>query len=169
MKPSYTTTFTVGAVSGLILALSLFTYFAAAGAVRSFTAELEGSDVIPSFASSASATWYLAILSGLIGGAIIAVGARAASRVIDPETSGGSLWLVIPLGGTIAAIIAMVVLPLGVTVLGTISEGNAIIGIGDMVILVAIAGITAGGVVASLATAISRPTVPTDDPELLTV
>ncbi|MCB1246336.1 MAG: hypothetical protein KDB69_03635 [Acidimicrobiia bacterium] len=169
MKPSYSTSFFVGAVAGAILALSLFTYFAAAGAVRTLQAEVVGSDLVPTFAPSASATWYMVILGGLIGGTIIAIVTYALSRVVDPDGSAGSLWVMVPVGSVVAAIVSMIVFPLGVTVLGSITDGNAVIGVADMVVLVVVAGAVAGGIVAWLSAIIARPTTPAPDDELLVV
>jgi hypothetical protein len=167
MKPSYLTATVVGAASGLVLALSVFTFVAAAGGIPSLTAELEGSSVVPTFAPSASATWYMVVLAGLVGGAIIAVVTWAVGRTVDPEGSRSPLALVVPVGASVAAIVAMVVMPLGVTTLGTVSEGRAVVSVADMVLLVATTGILVGGAVAWLTHVLVRPPVHEDDPELL--
>lgn len=167
MKPSYFTATVIGAVSGLLIALAVFTYLAAAGAVRTLTTEIVGSDVVPTFSASASATWLAVIVGGVLGGVIIAVATHAVARVVDPESSSGSLILLVPLGAVVAGIVAMIVFPLGITVLGSISDGNAIVGVGDMVILVLLAGAIAGGAVAFVSYVIVRPPAPVEDTELL--
>lgn len=167
MKPSYSTALVIGAVTGVIVALSLFVFFAAAGAVPSLTAVAEGTDVVPTLSASASATWIVVILAGLAGGFLIATITWAVGRVLDPQASSAPLVVVAPLGAAIGAIIGMIVFPLGITVAGSISEGNANIGVADLVMLTAIVGLVAGGSVAWLSYLLVRPSVPADDPELL--
>jgi len=167
MKPSYLTATVVSAVSGLILALSLFTFVAAAGAIPTLEATVEGSRIVPTFTPSASATWIMVILSGLIGGAVIAIITRSIARVVDPEGSRSSLALVVPVGAAVGALVSMVVIPLGVTVLGAITEGQAVIGVADMVMLVAVTGLVAGGSVGWLIHVLVRPPVHEEDSELL--
>ena len=166
MKPSYLTATTVGAVSGLVVALSLFTFVAATGAIPSLTAVVEGSRVVPTFQPSASATWQLVVLSGLIGGALIAIVTRAVGRVLDPDTKS-SLAVVVPVGAILGALVAMSLIPLGISVLGSIRAGLVIIGVANFVMLSALAGFVAGGVVAWITYVIVRPPAHKEDTELL--
>lgn len=157
----------IGAVTGVVIALALFTFVAASGAVRTLMTELDGADVVPTFAPSASATWIMVILAGLAGGALIATVTRTASRVIDPGTPSAPGAIIVSLGAVIGATIAMVVYPLGITVLGSITEGNAVIGVADFVVLTAVAGLIAGAGVAWFSYILARPSAPAEDPELL--
>jgi len=167
MKPSYSTAAVVGAISGLVLAWVFFAYIAAAGAIRSLEIEIVGGDPVPTFASSASATWLLVVIGSVLGGALVAIVTRAVGRVLDPEGASGSLAVLVPLGAVIAGVISMIVFPLGVTVMGSITEGNAVIGVADMVVLVSIAGLIGGGAVGWVSYVIVRPSTPAEDTELL--
>ncbi len=166
MKPSYITATVVGAVSGLVIALALFTLVAATGAIPSLTAVPQGSRVVPTFQPAASATWQLVVLSGLVGGAVVAIITRAVGRVIEPE-SKSSLAVVIPLGALLGAIGAMAILPLGISVLGSIDQGAVVIGVADFVVLAGLAGLVAGGIVAWITYVIVRPPAYKEDTELL--
>jgi len=169
MKPSYSTALVVGAVSGLVLGLCLFAFITAYGGIPSLTAVVEGSDVTPTLAAAASATWVMIVLAGLVGGTVIAVATYAVARVLEPDASSAPLIIIGPLGAVIGAVIGMVVFPLGITVMGSISEGNAVIGVADLVILTAITGLVAGGAVAWLSYILARPSAPAEDTELLSV
>lgn len=167
MKPNYSTAIVIGAVSGLVISLALFTFVAASGGISSLEIELDGADVIPTFAASASATWTMVVLASLGGGAIIATATYATARVIEPEAAAAPLIVVASLGAVIAAVVGMVVFPLGVTVMGSISEGNAVVGVGDMVVLTAMVGLVSGGSIAWLSYILTRPPTPAVDTELL--
>lgn len=168
MKPSYFTATAIGAVSGLVIALSMFTFVAATGAIPSLTAEIQGSQVVPTFEPTASATWQLVILSGLIGGMLIAIITRAVGRVLDPD-SKSSLAVVIPVGAFLGAVGAMAIIPLGISSLGSVDGGLVIIGVADFVLLAALAGFLAGGIVAWITYVIVRPPAYKEDTELLSV
>jgi hypothetical protein len=167
MKPSYSTALAVGALTGVVIALSLFVFFAAAGAVPSLTAVQDGTDVVPTLSASASATWIVIILAGLIGGLLIAVVTWTVGRVIDPDAAAAPLVIVAPLGAVVGAIIGMVVYPLGITVVGSIADGNANIGVADLAVLTAVSGLVGGGSIAWLSYVLVRPTAPAEDTELL--
>ncbi len=168
MKPNYTAALVIGGVSGLVVALALFTFFAASGAVPSLTVEVDGSDVVPTFSAAASATWMVVILSSIVGGTVIAILTRVVARVIEPGGRSMSLGVIASVGAVVAPLVAMVVFPLGITVLGSISDGHAIIGVADLVILTAIVGLLAGASVAWISYILARPSTPAEDPELLT-
>jgi hypothetical protein len=168
MKPSYLTATAVGAVSGVVIALSIFAFVGATGAIPSLTAEVQGSQVVPTFEPSASATWQLVVLSGLVGGMLIAIITRAVGRVLDPDAKS-SLAVVVPLGAFLGAVGSMAVIPLGVSVLGSVDGGLVIIGVADFVLLAALAGLVAGGIVAWLTYVIVRPPAYKEDTELLNV
>jgi hypothetical protein len=167
MKPSYSTAVVIGALSGLVIALALFTFVAASGGIPSLEVALDGADIVPTFAASASATWTMIVLSSAVGGTIIAAVTYAVARVIEPEASVAPLIVVASLGAVVAPVVGMVMFPLGVTVMGSIDDGNAVIGVADMVLLAATTGLVAGGSVAWLSYILTRPTVPAIDTELL--
>ena len=166
MKPSYTTAAVVGAVTGLVIALSIFTFVAASGAVSSLTAEQHGSQLVPTFTPAASATWQLVVLSGLVGGTLVSIITRAVGRVLDPDT-GSSLLVVVPIGAFLGAVGSMIVMPLGVSVFGSIDGGRLFISVADFVLLAATAGLVAGGIVAWITYVIVRPPAYKEDTELL--
>lgn len=168
MKPNYTAALAIGGVAGLVMALALFTFFAATGAVPSLGVEVDGNDVIPTFSAAASATWMIVILAGLVGGAIIATVTRVVARVIEPEGKSVSLGVIASVGAVVAPTVAIVVFPLGITVLGSVRDGSAILSVADFVILAAIAGLLAGGSVAWISYILARPSTPVADPELQT-
>jgi hypothetical protein len=167
MKPSYSTALVIGAITGVVVALSLLVFFAASGAVPSLTAVPDGSDVVPTLTAPASATWIIVILAGAGGGLVVSIATFAVGRVLDPEASSAPLAVVAPLGAIVGAVIGMVVFPLGITVAGSISEGNANIGVADLTVLTAITGLVGGGAIAWLSYILVRPSSPADDPELL--
>jgi len=167
MKPSYTTSFVVGAVSGLVLGVVLATYIAATGGIPSLTAVLEGADVVPTIAPAASAMWITTILAGLIGGFILAATTKAIASVIDPDATTASVTVIGSIGAVVGATVAMVVIPLGVTVLGSVTDGAAIIGVADLFVLAAITGLVGGGSVVWFSYVLARQPQPAEDPELL--
>ncbi len=163
MKPSYTVALIVGAVTGLVLALSLTLYVGGTGGVPSVDAIVEGSRVVPVFASAASALWIVLILSTAVGGLLAAVVTKAVARTIDPDAQSASLGIIAPLGMVVAPVIGMAVFPLGVTVVGSISEGTVTISVVEMVVLASIVGIVAGGFVVWLSYVLARPPVAKED------
>jgi len=166
MKPNYIAALVIGGVTGLVMALALLTFFAATGAVPSLGVEVDGTDVIPTFSPAASATWMIIILAGLTGGAILATITRAVARVISPESKAASTGVIAAIGAGVAAIVGMVVFPLGISVTGSITDGHAVIAVAHFVLLAAIAGFIAGAVVAWISYVLARPSKPAVDPEL---
>lgn len=167
MKPSYLTAFIVGSVTGLVMAVVLVTYVTATGGIPSLSAELDGADVVPTIAPAASAMWITVIVAGLVGGFILAAGTKAVASVIEPEAATASVTVITTVGAVVGATVAMVVMPLGVTILGSINDGTAIIGVADLVLLAAVTGLLAGGSVVWLSYLLARQPQPTADPELL--
>jgi hypothetical protein len=167
MKPRYSSALVIGAVSGLVLSLCLVAFITAYGGVPSLIAVVDGSDVVPTLSAAASATWIMVILAGIVGGLILSISTYGVARVLEPEASSAPLAVVAPLGSIIGAVIGMVVFPLGITVVGSISEGSAIIGVSNLVILAGVVGIVAGAIVTWLTYVLARPSTPAVDPELL--
>lgn len=167
MKPSYGTSLIIGAVTGLIVAIALFLFIASLGAVSALRPAIETDSATPVFSISASALWSMTLISGLVGGALLATITKGIARVIDPASSSVSLLVIAPLGAVVGAVIGMVVFPLGVTVLGTIAEGTATISVVGMTILTCISGLVGGATIVWLSYLLARPPVYEDDPALL--
>jgi hypothetical protein len=166
MKPSYSVALLVGAVTGLVLALTLMLYVGATGGVPSVNAVVDGSRVIPVFAPSASALWITVILASAFGGFVAAAATKATTRVIDPDASSASLGVIATLGIVIAPVIGMAVFPLGAVVLGTIEEGTVTLSVVQMVSLALTTGFVAGGFVVWLSYILARPPIATQDPSI---
>lgn len=163
MKPSYITALVVGALTGVVLALSLMLYVGATGGIPSANAVIEGTRVVPVFATPASALWIIVILTSAVGGLVVATATKAVSRAIDPEADSASLAVIAPLGMVIAPVIAMAMFPLGAVVLGSIEDGTVTLGVVEMVALAAVTGLVAGGFIAWLSYILARPPVPEVD------
>ena len=167
MKPSYTTSLLIGAVAGMIMGVALATYITATGGIPSLTAEIEGAEVVPMIAPAASAMWITVIIAGLIGGFILAAATKAIASVIDPDADTASFTLIAAIGAIVGATVAVVVIPLGITILGSITDGFAVIGVADLIVLAAIAGLVAGGTVVWVSYVLARQPHHAEDPELL--
>jgi len=167
MKPSYATALVIGAVSGLVLGLSLMLYAASTGGVPSVNALVQGDSVVPVFAVPASALWVVVILTGAFGGLIAAIATKAVARAIDPDAASASLVVIAPLGAVIAAIISMTVFPLGSVVFGSIDEGIVTLGVVAMVGLAGATGAVAGGFIVWLSYILARPPSTETDTSLL--
>jgi hypothetical protein len=167
MKPSYTTSIIIGSVVGLVVGVVLATYIGATGGVPSLIAELDGADVVPTIAPAASAMWITVIIAGVVGGFVLAVGTKAIASVIDPEASTSSVTVIGTLGAIVGATVAVVVFPLGVTILGSVTDGLAIIGVTDLIVLAAVTGLVAGGSVVFVSYVLARQPEHAEDPELL--
>lgn len=166
MKASYLTALLVGAVTGLVLALTLILYVGATGGVPSVNAVVDGSRVVPVFAPSASSLWITVILACAFGGFVAAVATKATTRVIDPDASSASLGVIATLGLVIAPVIGMAVFPLGAVVLGTIEEGTVTLSVVQMVSLALTTGFVAGGLVVWLSYILARPPIVKEDPAI---
>jgi hypothetical protein len=163
MKPSYITAFIVGALTGVVLALSLMLYVGATGGVPSVSAVVDGTRVVPVFAAPASALWIMVILASAFGGFVAAAATKAVSRAIDPDAASASLAVIAPLGIVVAPVIGMAVFPLGVVVLGSIDEGTTTLGVVEMVALAGLTGLVAGGLVVWLSYILARPPIAQED------
>jgi hypothetical protein len=133
MKPSYTTALIIGSVAGLIMGVVLATYITATGGVGTLSAEIQGADVVPTIAPAASAMWITVIIAGLIGGFILAAATKGVASVIDPDAATASITVIGTIGAIVGATVAVVVIPLGVTILGSVTDGHAIIGVADLI------------------------------------
>lgn len=166
MKPSYSTALLVGAITGIVLALSLTLYVGATGGVPSVDAVVEGSRVVPVFAPPASSLWIMVILTSAFGGFVAAASTKAITRVIDPDAKAASLAVIAALGVLIAPVVGMAVFPLGAVVLGSISEGVVTLSVIQLVTLAVIVGFTAGGFVVWLSYILARPPKVKEDPSI---
>lgn len=166
MKPSYLTALLVGAVTGVVLALSLMLYVAATGAIPTVDAVIEGSSVVPVFAPPASALWIMVILTAGFGGVIAAIATKAVARAIDPDAPSASLAIIAPLGFVVGAVIGMAVFPLGAMVLGSIEQGTVTLSVVEVVSLALITGLVAGGLIVWFSYILARPPQIEQDEEI---
>jgi hypothetical protein len=168
MKPSYGTSVVLGAVSGLVLALCAMLLVGATGGVPKLDVIGTGSSIEPVFSVPASALWMVIVVTALACGIVLAIATWAVAHTIDPEASGTHVSIVVILGAIVAIAISFAVYPLGVSLLGSLQDGNATASVIDMTILTATVGLAAGASIAWLSYILSRPPQHTDDPELLT-
>jgi len=168
MKPSYGTALGIGAALGLVVSMAALLFVGATGAVSTMDVVGEGSGIEPAFAVPASALWIVVLITGAVGGLVLALATRAVARVIDPEANSASSILVGPIGIVVGGVVAMAVFPLGVTILGSLADGVATITVLQMILLAAIVGVAAGGAIVWLSYVMSRPPQSSEDPELLT-
>ncbi len=166
MKPSHTTALLVGAITGIVLAVSLTLYVGATGGIPSVNAVVDGSRIVPVFAPPASSLWIMVILTSAFGGFVAATTTKAIARVIDPDANAASLVVIATLGVIIAPVIGMAVFPIGAIVLGSIAEGVVTLSVIQMVALGLITGFVAGGFIVWLSYILARPPVVKEDPSI---
>jgi len=166
MKPSYSTALLAGAITGIVLAISLTLYVGATGGIPSVDGVLDNSRVVPVFAPPASSLWIMVIPTSAFGGLVAATTTRGIARVIEPEAITASLAVIATLGIIIAPVVGMAVFPLGAIVLGTISEGVVTLSVIQMISLALITGFAAGGFIVWLSYILARPPVVTEDPSI---
>jgi hypothetical protein len=163
MKPSYGTALVVGAVTGVVLAVSLTLYVGATGGVPSVDAVVDGTRIVPVFAPPASSLWIMVILTSALGGFVAAVTTTAIARVIDPDAKAASLVIIGTLGVIVAPVIGMAVFPIGAIVLGAISEGIVTLSVIQVVALALIVGFVAGAFIVWLSYILARPPMVKED------
>jgi hypothetical protein len=156
MKPSYSVALVVGALTGLVLALSLTLYVGATGGVPAVNAVIDGSRVIPVFAPPASSLWIIVIATSAIGGFVQATATRSIARVIDPDAVTAPLWIIASLGIIIAPVVAMAIFPLGAVALGSLDGGVVTLSVVQIVALASTTGLVAGGAVVWLSYILTR-------------
>jgi len=167
MTPNYRTSFLVGAVTGLVVAMATLLFVASLGGISDLNPSIETQAVDPVFSIPASALWMMTAISGFAGGAILSAVTFGIARVIAPATRPLHPSLVILTGATIGATVAIATMLLGAGILGTIADGIATIPVAQMVILTAVIGTVGGAVVVWLSYVLARPPVYKTDPELL--
>jgi hypothetical protein len=167
MKPSYSTSAMVGAVTGLVVAIAILLFVASLGAVSYLNPSFDTGSVDPVFSIPASALWSMTAISGLGGGAVLAAATYGIARVLDPDARPVPSVVVIVVGAIIGATVAITVMLLGAGVLGTVAEGVATITVVQMVVFTAVIGLTGGASVVWLSYILARPPVYETDPELL--
>ena len=166
MKPSYATSLVVGAVTGIVLAISLTLYVGATGGIPSVDAVVDGTRIVPVFATPASSLWIMVILTSALGGLVAAVTTKAIARVIDPDAKAVSLAIIATLGAVIAPVIGMAVFPIGAIALGSITEGVVTLSVIQIVALALIVGLVAGAFIVWLSYILARPPSVTEDPAI---
>jgi hypothetical protein len=167
MKPSYSTSFLVGAVAGLVVAIATLLFVGSLGGVSYLNPSIETGSVDPVFSIPASALWMMTLIAGFGGGAILSAITFGIARVIDPEATPVSSAIVVLVGATVGATVAISVMLLGAGILGTVAEGIATVTVVQMVIFTAVIGLTGGATVTWLSYILARPPVHETDPDLL--
>jgi hypothetical protein len=167
MKPSYSTSFLVGAVAGLVVAISILLFVGSLGGVSFLNPSIETGSVDPVFSIPASALWIMTLIAGFAGGAVVSGVTFGIARVIDPDATPVSSVIVILTGATVGATVAIVVMLLGAGILGTVADGVATVTVVQMVIFTAVIGLSGGGTVTWLSYVLARPPVYETDPDLL--
>ena len=167
MKPSYSTSVLVGAVTGLVLATSILLFVASLGGISYLDPSIETGSVDPVFSIPASALWTMTLVAGFCGGAILSAATFGIARVLDPEAIPVSSVIVVLVGGLVGATVAISVMLLGAGILGTVADGIATVTVVQMVVFAAIIGIAGGATVTWLSYILARPPVYETDPDLL--
>ena len=169
MKPSYSTSFLVGAVAGLVVALAILLFVASLGGVSYLNPSIETGSVDPVFSIPASALWMMTLVAGFGGGAVLSASTFGVARVLDPDATPISYVIVVLVGATVGAIVAFAVMLLGAGILGTVADGIATVTVVQMVVFTAVIGLTGGATVTWLSYLLARPPVYETDPDLLAV
>lgn len=167
MKPSYSTSFLVGAVTGLVVAIAILLFVASLGGVSYLNPSIETGSVDPVFSIPASALWIMTLVAGFAGGAVLSAITFGIARVIDPDSTPVSSVVVVLTGATVGATVAIVVMLLGAGILGTVADGIATVTVVQMVAFTAVIGLAGGATVTWLSYILARPPVYEPDPDLL--
>jgi hypothetical protein len=167
MKPSYNTSFVLGAVSGLVVSIAILLFVASLGGVSYLNPSIDTGSVDPVFSIPASALWSMTLLAGFAGGALLSAVTFGVARVIDPEATPLSYVIVVLVGATVGAVVAISVMLLGAGILGTVADGIVTVTVVQMVVFTAVIGIAGGATVTWLSYILARPPVYESDPDLL--
>ncbi len=167
MKPSYSTSAIVGAVTGLIVAVAILLFVGSLGAVSYLNPSIETGSVDPVFSIPASALWSMTLIAGLGGGTLLAAATYGIARILDPDAQPVSSAVVVVVGAIVGATVAITVMLVGAGILGTVADGVATITVVQMVVLTAIIGLAGGASVVWLSYILARPPIHETDPELL--
>jgi hypothetical protein len=167
MKPSYNTSFVLGAVTGLVVSIAILLFVASLGGVSYLNPSIDTGSVDPVFSIPASALWSMTLLAGFAGGALLSAVTFGVARVIDPEATPLSYVIVVLVGATVGAVVAISVMLLGAGILGTVADGIVTVTVVQMVVFTAVIGIAGGATVTWLSYILARPPVYESDPDLL--
>ncbi|MEN8238691.1 MAG: hypothetical protein ABFR53_05765 [Actinomycetota bacterium] len=167
MKPSYSTSFVVGAVVGLVVAIAILLFVGSLGGVSYLNPSIETGSVDPVFSIPASALWMMTLIAGFGGGAVLSAITFGIARVIDPDATPVPSVIVILVGAVVGATVAISVMLLGAGVLGTVADGIATVTVVEMVVFTAVIGLAGGATVTWLSYLLARPVAHETDPELL--
>ena len=167
MKPSYSTSIVIGAVTGLVIATAILLFVASLGGVSHLNPSIETGSVDPVFSIPASALWMMTLVAGFCGGAVLSAITFGIARVLDPDATPVSSVIVVLVGATVGATVAITVMLLGAGIFGTVADGIATVTVVQMVVFAAIIGIAGGATVTWLSYILARPPVYETDPDLL--
>jgi hypothetical protein len=167
MKPSYSTSFLVGAVAGLVVAIAILLFVASLGGVSYLNPSFDTGSADPVFSIPASTLWMMTLIAGFGGGAVLSAVTFGVARVIDPDATPISSVIVVLVGATVGATVAFAVMLLGAGILGTVADGVATVTVVQMVVFTAVIGLAGGATVTWLAYLLARPPAYDTDPDLL--
>ena len=167
MKPSYSMSFLVGALGGLVVAIAILLFVASLGGVSYLNPSIDTGSVDPVFSIPASALWTMTLIAGFAGGTVLSAITFGIARVLDPDATPISSVVVVLVGATVGAIVALAVMLLGAGILGTVADGMATVTVVQMVIFTAVIGLAGGATVTWLSYILARPPVYETDPDLL--
>lgn len=167
MKPSYSMSFLVGAVGGLVVAIAILLFVASLGGVSYLNPSFDTGSVDPVFSIPASALWMMTLIAGFAGGAVLSAITFGIARILDPDAIPISSIVVVLVGATVGATVALAVMLLGAGILGTVADGIATVTVVQMVIFTAVIGLSGGATVTWLSYILARPPAYETDPDLL--
>lgn len=167
MRPNYGAAFGVGAIAGLVTAVTATVLAGATGGVPKLSVTGQGASIEPVFAIPASALWIVVFVTAALAGVVLAIITLAVARVLDPEANSVSAWIITPIAGLVGGLLALAVFPLGVTAFGSVQDGTATVSISEMLLLASVVGIAAGAVICWQSYVMARPPQAVEDPELL--
>ena len=153
MKTRRLSAIVLGALGGATIALTAFALVVGRFALHAATSGDDGSVVQVTSGALYLMVLALAILGGLLIGAIgYGIGAST-----DPDSPRFGLRYLLPVAAATAAIVAYAVLRIGVGGFGDIQGGLVSVGVFRMAVIVLLMGLLAGGVTSGVADSLARP------------
>ncbi len=148
-----------GAAAGALLALVGLAVYGSRASLGSVEGILLGPDGRgrSDFVISSGGLYLALVILAMLGGLLIAGLVYAFGRENEPEGARFPLRYLLPTAGITAAIMAYAVLRAGLGGLADIGSGIVTISVFRMIVVLALAGLVAGGATASVVDALARP------------